>query len=285
MEIRCAECGYLGAAGEVRPVDDGMGLVCAECGHLNVVSADDPANEPAAEPDDVGLGERGRDGVVASPPDDGASLFEGFGATDVLSWSDTTEERGDDSPVLDIGDDFTARSKERLVPEPGSGPRCRKCFHLFDSGDLEHCPSCGLNIADSRAYPPGQAPWEAPPEGKRDAQRRAQQIWDGAVESDGDASIGEFVEYAVDHDLVDFGIRTVQQHLVDHPDDQDARQALEELTQSLEVAIRVARTRAESQSDQFQNEVKDFRSRLLIGALVFWTLILLLFSWLFWGTP
>ncbi len=280
MEIRCAECGHLGAAGEVRPVDDGVGLVCAECGYLNVASADEPTDESATDASDPDVGDLGRDGEVTSSSDDGgSSLFENFGATDVLSWSDTTDEGGDDGPVLDVGDDFTARSRERLVPEPGSGPRCRKCFHLFDDGAPEHCPSCGLNIEDSRAYPPGQAPWETPPEGKEDAQRRARQIWDG------DGSLREFVDYAVDQELIDFGIRTVQQHLVDHPDDEDARQALEELTQSLEVAIRVARTQAESQSDQFQNEVKDFRSRLLIGALVFWTLILLLFSWLFWGTP
>jgi hypothetical protein len=45
MEIRCSQCEHLGEAAEVRPVEEGVGLVCAGCGHLNLLSIGPAAAE------------------------------------------------------------------------------------------------------------------------------------------------------------------------------------------------------------------------------------------------
>lgn len=273
MEIRCTDCGHLAAAAEVRPTDDGVGLVCDECGHVNVIRADSAepgADEAAPEIEEVGVsqGDTGKDtGLVEALGELGTRrLFGG-------------ERKTAPKPVLEVGDEFVDNSIERLIPVPSAEARCRKCFEPMEESD-DHCKRCGLSVERAAKYEPGQAPWEKPPPGKEEQQQRAGQMWEQFV-GDEDKEIDEFVDYVTQQGLVDFGIRTVQKHLIEEPDDRRALDALEQLASSLEVAIEIAKTRAEAESDEFQEDVKEFRTRLLLGALVFWTALLLVFSWLF----
>lgn len=280
MEIRCSQCDHLGEAAEVRPVDEGVGLVCGQCGHVNVAatseSNDDADREPsgqhpgaaavAASIDDTA--ESGRSAVADSLKQMGADAL--FGKTSEVS-----------SPELNIGDEFVETSIQRLIPKPGDGPRCRKCLALFDESTPEHCSQCGLSVVQADQYAPGQAPWEVAPEGKQDEQQQARRLWEAVYDDEQPQTLDEFVEYTVDEGLIDFGIRTVQKRLIEAPDDREAIEALTVLAEKLEVAVELAKTQAESRSEQFQEDVKQFRSKLLIGALVFWTVLFFVFSWLF----
>lgn len=291
MEIRCTDCGHLGAPADVQTTDDGPGLVCEQCGFVNVITttSDDDAGDPTDDnsPQDM-LGDAdGTDGAIFSSESSTsstlmASLGE-MGTRRIFGKRETPT-----SPVLNVGDQFLEDSVQRLIPQPGEGRRCRKCFHLLDDHAMDnhpgHCQRCGLSIEEAAKYPDGQAPWEKPPPGKEEEQQHAGQLWERALDDDESKTIEDFVDYATQQGLVDFGMRTVQRHLVDHPDDQRARQALSKLASSLEVAVEVAKTRAESESEAFQEDVKEFRTRLLLWALVFWTAILLVFSWLFMDT-
>ncbi len=249
MEIRCSKCGHLGAAAEVRPVDVGVGLVCAECGHVNVVA-------PTATADRGDGKEGGR-----TQGEDCDGRLEAV-------------DEGEFSPQLEA-------ALERIIPEPGPGRRCRKCFYLFGDQDLEHCPRCGLSIAEAERYEEGQAPWELPPPGEEDAFEKADQLWKYAETGD-PAEIDRFIDYVLEEELLDLGVRRLQGYLVSHGDDQIARTGLAKLARRLEMAMSVAQTRAQVQADDFNDEVKRYRKNLLVAALVFWTAIFLLFSWLFW---
>lgn len=245
MEIRCSECGHLGAAKEVRPVDDGMGLVCAECEHVNIAMADGDEHR-TADHDDADLEIEADDG-----------------------------EGGDDSALVE--------SIARLLPQPGEGRRCRKCAHLFERDELEHCPRCGLSVAEGERYAQGEAPWEQPPEGKEQAYEEALQLWQVAMDESTAQTMDDFVDHVIAEGLIDFGMRRVQHHLVECPDDETALEALEQLATGLEMAIEVARTRAETKSEEFNDDVKRVRSGMMVGALIFWIGIFILFSWLFLG--
>ena len=246
MEIRCSECGHLGEASDVRPVDMGVGLVCGGCGYVNVVSSDS------------GDAPKERDGEVEK-------------AT-TTSPSATAEQN----------DGVSDEALQRLVPEPGSGARCRKCLQLL-SGRAEHCPRCGLSVVEAEAYDAGEAPWEQPPEGKEDLMEEFQALFVSAVDDASAVSIDEFVDFAVQQGMIDLAIRRLQHHLIEDGDNDETLGGLERLAKSLEGAVMVARSRAEVKADQFHDEVEQIRSRFLMGALIFWVVILLLFSWLFWA--
>ena len=247
MEIRCSQCGHLGAAKEVRSVSDGVGLVCAECEHVNVASAGgDGAEETATDEQRTG-GDTGRD------------------------------------PERDRMEMEIVESVERFLPQPGSGMRCRKCAHLFEREDPEHCPRCGLSVSEAESYAEGEAPWEIPPEGREEAFENARELWKKAVDGGHPEEVEEFVDHVIAAGLIDVWMRRVQHYLVDHPEDPIALDALRQLAKGLEVAIEVARTRAETKSEEFNDDVKRVRSGLMVGALIFWIAIFILFSWLFLG--
>lgn len=292
MEIRCSECEHLGVAADVRQTDDGVGLVCDRCGHLNEVAAGGESGgtdgtDQGTTDADVGGEPGGVDGTPEIDLDElGVSKSGGNdGLVDVLGEVGTTRLFGDDdepeSPEFDFEDDFAEASVRRLIPEPGEGERCRKCLSLLQD-DRDHCGQCGLSIAEARKHPPGEAPFEQPPEGREEDLRRAEDIWEAVWSDDESESLEDYADFIIERGLVDHGIRNVQRRLVDHPDDREAIGALERLAESLEVAVDVARTQAEAQSDAFQDDVRRFRTRLLLGALVFWTVLLLLLSWMFW---
>ena len=245
MEIRCEQCEFLGAAAEVRPTDGGVGLVCAGCGYVNLIAADGAQDT------------QGRDGVAKPMGEVGAG--------------DAQEEQKQQRMGAVV---------DRLLPKPGEGRRCPKCLNLVGE-EANHCSACGLDLGRAFEFDVGEAPWEQPPSGKEEQAAQARRIWDEAL-AGGERGFEEFAEFCVEEDLIDLGIRWLQGHLVDARDDQAARDALGRLAKSLEASIFMARSRAEAQGEQFQETIKRARSRLLLGALIFWTLILLLFSWLFW---
>ncbi len=246
MEIRCSECGFVGKAAEVRPTDGGFGLVCAQCNHVNVASVSDG---------------QGRDGEVApKQADTGESSEEG------------------PSPA----EEFVSRSLERLLPEPGEGRRCPKCVHLLDDDSIQHCTRCGLSLAESEKYEEGEAPWEQVGPTQEEVLAEARRLWRAVLDEDRSEQIEDFVDFVIANELIDFGIRRIQHFIVEHGENRHAVEGLRRLAKSLHVAVEVARGRAAKQADAFNEDVKRFRTGLLVGALVFWTVILLLFSWLFW---
>ena len=243
MEIRCSKCEFLGVATEVRPVDGGVGLVCSQCGHTNVVAMED---------------EQGRDGAVPGASED---------------------EKKDEGSAAE---EFVRRSMKRLMPEPGEGQRCRKCLHLFEDEHSDHCVQCGLSVAQAERFDDGEAPWEKVEAEQQEALAQGRQLWSAVLDDDREERIETFVDFVTANGLVDFGIRTLQQFLVDHRDDPEAVEGLRRLAKTLFVTVEVAQGRATTEAKAFNEDVKRFRSNMLIGALVFWTVILLLFSWLFW---
>ncbi len=194
---------------------------------------------------------------------------------------------GRDGVVVDADgplpeDQLSTDALKRLIPEEGSGQRCRKCLHLLEQ-DERHCSRCGLSVAEAAGYGEGEAPWEQPPEGKEDLLVEARALFEAAIDDSRSESIGEFVEFSVEQGLIDSAIRQLQRYLVEHGEDAEALAGLARLAKSLEAAVSVARSRAESKADQFQDDVEEIRSKFLLGALIFWVAILLLFSWLFWA--
>lgn len=260
MEIRCDKCGHVGPAAEVNASDDGVTLVCENCGRENRLDVDIHASDG----DEPAL-------------DDASGAMTGRGG----------RARGDE-PV-DFADADRARrwlredALEALVPEPGEGPRCRKCAHLL-SPKSDHCPRCGLDAREAEQYAPGQAPWETAPEGKAEAQARAARLWEAFRDEPSDEDLDAFVEFSREEDLLDFAIRKLRFYLVDRPDDEAALERLRDLAGSLQSRLIVAQSRAQASADQFQEDVGRFKRRLIGFTLVFWGVVLLFFIVLFWDS-
>lgn len=244
MEIRCTNCEHLGPAADVRPVAEGVGLVCEACGHINVVA---PAGQEATE--------------------SAASQQPGT-------------QRDEQPTSVKAGAVSRDKTVARLMPEPGQGPRCRKCLTLLE-GHQAHCPRCGLSVAEARTYEAGQAPWEKPPPERQQAFSEAQKLWN-LVDCDDEPALAEFVAFVIDEDLLDLGVRNVQRHIIRCGPSTAARKALGQLAEHLDRAAALAQSQAQAQADDFRKDVEDVRSKLLKGALIFWTAIFLLFSLLFW---
>ena len=239
-----------------------MEIRCSKCSHLaaaaDVLSVDGGVGLVCAECGHINIAAAAGDEEVATKSVDGA-----------------------DGTTAAAGEDFVERSMARLVPKPGSGKRCPKCAHLLQE-DADNCGRCGLSLEEASRHPEGEAPWETAPEGLEDAQEAAQSMWESIADGEEGASIADFVDFTIEAGLIDYGIRQLQFFLVDQPDDREALAGLRRLAESLKVAVQIAQTQAEAKADEFNDDVKRFRTNLLVAALLFWTVILLLFSWLFW---
>ncbi len=240
-----------------------MEIRCSECGHLGV------ARDVRGVEGGVGLvcAECGHLNVV--------SAGDGEEGEDV-------DERGADGE-LDSDEAMLSESVRRLLPQPGEGRRCRKCAHLFAREDLEHCARCGLSVAEAENFPDGQAPWDTPPEGREEEFEEAMRIWESVAKGEDSQAIVDYVDYVVEQGLTDMGIRRLQHYLVENPQDPVAIDGLARLAKAMEMAVEVARSRAESRAEEFQDGVKRFRSAVMVVALIFWIAIFLLFSWVFLG--
>lgn len=267
MEIRCEQCGHLGAASEVRPMEGGVGLVCAQCGHVNALHLGPTptlaeAAQPAEPPPDIDVTARMAARLIAKAGTNKAPRVRSEGEKDMVDW-------------------VREHALDRLIPPPGEGLRCRKCANIY-SPDHTHCGRCGLAVEEGYRHAPGQAPWERPVKGKEAQFEQARLLWESASSAWSEESVEKFVVFVRDADLIDAGIRKLQFRLVDHPDDPIALDALAKLAQGLEARIIVARSQAQASAEQFQVEVVQLRKKLLIVGLVAWVVILLFFSMLFW---
>jgi hypothetical protein len=243
MEIRCAQCGHLGNAKEIRPRPDGMVLVCARCGHEHILSVGGEASAAPAAP-----------------------------VTPALPTATSAK------PERDIW--LTPQAMKRLVPEPGDGPRCRKCAHLLDP-DEDNCARCGLDIVESRRWPEGEAPWERAPRGSEAEFERAELLWRAAEASWDAESVAKFADYARDSGLHEMAIRHLRFRLVDSPDDAIALGHLKVLADALQSRYVVAKAREEMSAQAFSEGVGRLRGALVLAVIFFWGGIFLLFFGLF----
>lgn len=264
MEIRCDNCSHVGPAAEVRPGADGVVLVCENCEHENVLD-------------------------VGPSADSGASASESPKPAATLAQKSVEEPA---APSDSFGNNDQVRlwlredALKALIPESGVGPRCRKCAQLLPP-HADNCKRCGLNRDEAERHAPGQAPWERAPQGKEAEQEQAELLWQSFAEdpSSQDPSsqgLDKFVAFVREEGLLDLGIRKLRFYLVDHPDDQAAVEHLRVLAESLQSKLIVAQVQARASADEFQEDVSRFRNRLVMGVLVFWGGIFLLFLMFFW---
>ena len=273
MEIRCEKCGHLGPAAEVRPVAGGVGLICGECGHPNVIAMGSPGAASEA-PDSE---ERATPALEAARPgrqEERSPKGEGD-----LAVAERAGKPG--KKPQDENEALRVLLFERLLPEPGDGLRCRKCASLIAADD-ENCARCGLNIPEGLRHKRGQEPWEKPPPGREALVEQAWLLWESVEERESAQKMEDFIAFALEEGLVDFGVRRLQHYLVDHREDPVARAGLATLAERMEKTLQVARTQAQAGAETFTGELKRFRTWLLLGTLLVWVVILVLLSVTFW---
>lgn len=264
MEIRCTQCSHVGPAGEVRPTPGGVALVCENCGHPNPLDLDDRPTSP---------------GAGQAPHDETEEA--GAEAAAKAAAPRPTPAQPAQRPGH-IGEPWLrADALDKLMPQPGAGPRCPKCVRLVEPG-ADHCSHCGLGLDEAASYAAGQAPWEAPPAGKEAAAEQAELLWQSYQEAPSHERLDNFVDLVRGEDLLDLGIRKLRWHLVDHPDDAHARAQLRDLGESLQSRLIVAQVQAQADAEEFRGEVDRAKRSIIYAALAFWGGIFLLFLVLFW---
>jgi hypothetical protein len=272
MEIRCEQCGHLGPAKEVRPLDGGVGLVCGQCDHVNALAMGAGAVKPSP-PETVA--EPVRENPV--PDIDITAKL----AARLIAQAGARPARVRPEGHKDMVDWVKEHALLRLIPPQGDGLRCRKCANIY-SADQTHCTRCGLSINEANRHPPGQAPWEKAPKGREAMVERANLLWASATEDWSKEGVDKFVAFVSESELIDLGIRRLQFRLVDYPEDPIALDALAVLARGLETRIIIARSQAQASAEQYQDEITGLRKKLLYVGAVAWLLILLLFSVLVW---
>lgn len=261
MEIRCEKCSHIGPAAAVDASDEGVMLTCENCAHQNLLSTGAPSTSTAAD---------------TLNPERKSTEHLGPGARDAMG-------------VWLRKDALVA-----LAPTPGEGARCLKCAHLLGMDleetpdDEQNCARCGLNQAEAAHYTPGEAPWERPPPGKEAAFEQAELLWAAIDDADPDSEEAElklenFVEFVVDEDFLELGIRKLRHHLVRHPDDQAAIEQLGELAASMQSRVIVATARARADAQQFEQDVERYRSRFVTVAIILLAISLVLFIVVYLG--
>jgi hypothetical protein len=267
VEIRCDNCSHVGPAAEVRPQKDGVALICENCGHENTLDINESeATSPNATQADASPEAGAAKPDIARPDTekpDIAKKIEGFGDNEqVRMW---------------LRDD----ALKALIPEPGSGLRCRKCAHLLAT-TAENCSRCGLSRSEAERHAPGEAPWEQAPADKEVEYEQAQLLWESFDENPSKQALEKFVDFVRAEGLLDLGIRRLRFYLVEHPEDQAAVVHLRDLAESLQSRIIVAQVQAQASADEFQQDVSRFKNRMVFTALIFWGGVFLLFLTFFW---
>lgn len=255
MEFRCTNCQHIGPAAEIRPTALGVALICESCGHANPLEMGGAAPSPEAPaPAEVAEVTSTPAPAPAAPP---------------LAAPDKPE-----APQL------SEAALARLIPEPGDGLRCPKCAHKVAPQDA-HCSRCGLGLEDAARYAPGEAPWEKPPAGKEDAYEQALLLWRAAKEEWSIAHLEKLTAFLLDEGLHEAGIRWLRFHLIDYPEDELAIEQLKLLAARLQSRLIVAEAQAHANAEQFEHGVTRFRTTLLVGVGIFWTIIFALFFSMF----
>ncbi len=272
MEIRCDKCTHVGPAASVKPGPAGVVLECENCGHENILDVGEA---------DGAVGESDGSAELVSSSADGASSGSPLG--DKNAFGDKNVFGDEDA----FGDKEQVRqwlredALEALIPQPGSGPRCRKCAWLVEP-DAENCSRCGLSRREAERYDPGEAPWERPPDGKEAEQEQAELLWESFADEPDPSTLEKFVHFVRDEGLLNLGVRRLRFYLIDHPDDERAVEHLRDLAESLQSRLIVAQVQAKADASEFQDEVSRFKQRVMVGLVVFWGGIFLLFLVLFW---
>lgn len=236
MEIRCTNCEHLGPAAQVLPTEDGVVLVCANCGHNNPLALSSPSDPAPPKP---------------------AALIQ-------------------PKPVAQLSPWLQKDALKKLIPEPGPGPRCRKCAHLL--GDEEsYCSRCGLARAEGERFAPGEAPWERPPVGREAVHEQATLLWKALTENPTEDNLAKFAQFTREEELLEYGVRQLRFFLVEHPDVPRAREFLEELASSFQARVIVAQAQAQVSAGDFGAAALRYKQVLLWTVFVIWGGIFLFF--------
>ncbi len=239
MEIRCSQCQHVGPAADVRPTAEGVVLVCENCGaenRLDVSRSDEDS---------------GADGTPETPP---VPIDPGPASASQSAEAKEWMEQG---------------ALERLIPEPGTGPRCRKCAHLLGEGE-SYCPRCGLSVSEANRYPEGEAPWEKAPPDKEAEHEQATLLWRSLQDHPTDENLSKFAEFARDEELLEYGVRKLRRFLIEHPDNERAIEYLRELASSFQARVIVAQAQAQIRADDFVQKTGQFKQILLWVVFVVW---------------
>ena len=244
MEFRCPHCDHIGPAAEVQPGEDGVDVVCESCASSSPLETEREARDETESPDDS-----------AEIPDiPSKQSIE----SDLSGDTSTSSTRTDHRNVTSIPEDVV----DELVPDPEADRRCPKC---------------------ARSYEEGRAPWEQPDPGREEVFEEARRLWERAVEDHTEEAFEAFVDHVRTHTLFGLGIRKLRFHLVDHPDDEMAVDALRSMASGMEAKMVAARTRAEADAEELQEDISRFK-RLMAGVvLVLWVVAMVLFADLFLG--
>ncbi len=267
MEIRCSECGHVGAAAEVRPTGSGVALICAQCGHANELDVGASLAAGATT---------GSAPAKADAPGPAASESSAAGAAGLPGHQLSIEQvvaraNAEREPQENW---LSEEAMAQLIPEPGVGPRCRKCAALM-TPDQTHCSKCGLGVADSVRFAPGHAPWELPPMGSERAHDQMMLLWEAAQEEWGAERAANFAVFARDEGLHDHAIRLLRFWLVEHPDDPIAEEHLRDLAIRVQSRAVIARAQAEVSAKNFEDGVGKVRWALRLGTVLFWGAVIM----------
>ncbi|MFB6264086.1 MAG: zinc ribbon domain-containing protein [Bradymonadaceae bacterium] len=250
MKFQCSNCGHTGAADDVRSTEEGVEVVCAECG--------------TAEPLETRGDAENEGGEGASPPSSVSATGVGPDTEEALEAFGPEPDDDRSAPLAGVVEEPT----ENLIPDPGEGPRCPKCAALVSEA-AEHCPRCGLDLAEGRSYDDGEAPWEEPPRGKEGERRRALELWEAFEDEPGAERLETFVEFARDEQLVELGVRRLRFYLAENPDDREAADAVASLVEEMNSRVAAAKARAEADAEQFDEDIARIKRALA------WIVILL----------
>ena len=257
MEIRCDTCDHVGAPSGVLPgADGGVVMVCASCGAQNAVRLTDelardeaPAPKRHVEPTSLPPKANSSDGAEETKPDLAQTAFE------------------------------------RLIPERGEGFRCPKCIRII-TPDFEHCPYCGLQLSEGVRHArgsdsPWSAPWERAPEGKDSEVEQANLLWAVTEDDPSELNFDYFVDFTDEHELWELQIRRLRWFLVDHPDHESALSHLRSVANAFQSRVIIAESTSKARARHFEDNAVRFRLYLMIGAAVFWTILVIIVSVLF----
>lgn len=208
-------------------------MICASCGKANTVSLTEKKPETTGNP------------LLDKPP--------------------VTLEKIESKKGLE---DLTQTAFERLVPESGDGFRCPKCIRLIEP-DTEHCPHCGLQI-DVGVRHGDDAPWDRAPEGKEEVFEQAVLLWRATESDPTEENFEKFVRFTNENELWDLETRRLRWFLVAHPEHEVATAHLKKVAEKFQSRVAIAEATSKARAQNFEDGTQRFKQKLLIGAAVFW---------------
>jgi len=251
MKVECEGCGVLMEL-EVRPAARGIELVCTACGHVGRLGGGGPS-EAAAE-------------VAAAPA--ALEVVEGVG--DALEQA--AELRGSS-----MRPSRSRRSAGSLEIHPGEGPvRCPKCG--FRQEETASCHRCGLELARARSEA-----WEVVAPSQQAAAAEVDAEWAALLAGDfrDRRRHDGFIQAARSRGMLDRAARRYRFFAQDHagqPAGDVAAGALEQIVEMMHAEFVVS---AGSGDEEFGRRVRQFKSALMLAAVVMCVGVLMLAIYIF----